>query len=74
MSEDRGREADPEQVKAWLHRAEINPRKCFLCYRIWVGNQGRRETLRPIQFAGMTLSREMQMSHLGHCIGGTGGA
>lgn len=58
-----------DALRAWQTRTEADPKRCFLCFRIWMGNRDRGGTLRPIRLAGLTVTREMQVSHILHCMG-----
>jgi hypothetical protein len=62
---------DAKAVREWLKKAETNPKRCFLCFQIWLGNRDREGSLAPIKLAGIQMTREMQISHLAHCLGGT---
>jgi len=70
---DTGTNNKPEAkvIREWLQHAEKRPRKCFLCFQIWLGNRSRHGTVGPIKLAGVSLSPEMQISHLAHCLGRT---
>lgn len=69
MIKERRASPNREELRGWLKHAEQNPKRCFLCFQIWLGNRARQGTIAPICMAGIRMTREMQVSHLAHCMG-----